>query len=281
MAQRCLQCNGQGRVKGQQQYPTCGGSGFRHLGESIQTLLQQASPGGGTYLDEGAQARQYAKADRIGEQVAAFGDAAFEPVIKALDDRNLYVREAASKALIRMRTRRAVPVLTTIVEDVHKPHDLRLNAMRALGVIGDRSASNLLFSVVQRGGSWEERRTAADALKSMGWAPEKKEERIRIAIAREQWDEIKRDPEAIEPLCTAAQRRQNGGYGSSSTQVYHDVLRELLQWTLEKSSDSALSSVMKLGVTMPTGTNERLVLNDDIREIVKRELQRRGKSFSA
>jgi len=234
-----------------------------------------ASPGAGSYLDEDSQARQHAKTDSIGEQVARFGDLAFDPVIQALDDSNLYVREAAAKALIRMRPLKATPVLIAIIANADKPHDLRLNVMRALGSIRDRRAIDPLLSVFQEGRNWQERRTAAEALESLGWMPETNDKRILKAIALERWDEITSDPQAIEPLCRASATR---GHGSSSTQVYHDVLRDLLRRTAEKASDAALNSVINLDVAMPSKlSKERLVLTDDLKEMARGELERRRK----
>lgn len=87
------------------------------------------------------------------EVVQALGSigysAAVEPIIAKLNEKNPLIREKAIETLGKIRDKRAVPALASILEQKDSRSDRELlTAIWALGNIGDKSAEQILISLI-------------------------------------------------------------------------------------------------------------------------------------
>lgn len=78
----------------------------------------------------------------LGRRVPAKG--IINRVRRRKKDENEFVRRAAAHSLGQIRSRAAVPSLVAVLEDESAPDDVRREAARALGLIGDPSAAAAL-----------------------------------------------------------------------------------------------------------------------------------------
>ncbi|MBW7863189.1 MAG: HEAT repeat domain-containing protein [Candidatus Hydrogenedentes bacterium] len=88
-------------------------------------------------------------------------DRAVEPLIVALQDKDLHVCEAAAVALGKLGDKRAVVPLIRVVEDEEAFFGLRESAIAALGQLGDRRAVESLIRVLGDGSAYFGIRDAA------------------------------------------------------------------------------------------------------------------------
>jgi vesicle coat complex subunit len=88
-----------------------------------------------------------------------------DALIEAMQDRVLYVREAAIRSLGEIGDIGAIPYLITALED--RSFVIRINAVRALGKIGDRSAVPYLKKIAESGDDNLIKNEAVNALKGL------------------------------------------------------------------------------------------------------------------
>ncbi|WP_333653004.1 HEAT repeat domain-containing protein [Dissulfurispira sp.] len=86
-------------------------------------------------------------------------------LIDALNDKTLYVREAAIQSLREIGSRKAVPYLISALND--KSFAIRINAIMALGKIGDESAIPFVKRVLYNDADPHIRDEAAKALRRL------------------------------------------------------------------------------------------------------------------
>lgn len=159
-------------------------------------------------------------AGRRKEAVAALheiGNArAVEPLIDKLKDEKSEIRAAAAAALGDFRDTRAVVPLILLLADIYNV--VRGSAARALGMLGDeravqpliallndnavrepvqaalemlgKSAQQPLIAVLGHRDSYT-RRAAADVLTKLGWAPPTDQDKARLAVAQQDWRQVR------------------------------------------------------------------------------------------
>ena len=125
-----------------------------------------------------------ASASALGE----LGDSrAIEPLLKALKRKKIHkeTKKIMIEALGKINNSRAVEALINVM----KERPLRVTAMATLGKVGDKSAITPILAYLDID-THGYRRSAARALKNLGWEPKNKYEEVAYLIALEKWKEL-------------------------------------------------------------------------------------------
>ena len=137
--------------------------------------------------------RHYASGAHV-ERLIKIGPSAVPPLLEILTNENSssYLKQCAIEALGGIGDSRAVILLITIIEN--KKGETLL-AIEALGHMKDQRAQDMLIKLLRNQAAII-RKSAAETLKTMGWRPGNKLEKIWNHIALQEWEEVV-DVEAI------------------------------------------------------------------------------------
>jgi HEAT repeat protein len=209
----------------------------------------------------------------------------FDALVDALRDPHGWVRREAIGALTACHDPR---VLETLLQALKDSDAVRAAAARALIPLHEPRVIPALVECLSRP-SFELRRTALEALESLGWQPENDEQRLAAAVARCDWEEVEEfGAAAAAPLANVL-----AGRDWENTEVYDaDEARQLLERiltanaaeidTVTLESLSGLHFVIQdpqeTGLDGKYMVTEYVDLGDGqlICELASEELQRRG-----
>lgn len=141
----------------------------------------------------------YESLERVGEALVQIGEPAVESLIRHINDKDTSEPGFGISVLCRIGSPSARQVYVALL--THKSEYLRVDAAKALLDIGDTDdlGKKALIELATSGHQY-----AAEALEEAGWQPTAPNGMAAAYyVARKQWDEVPRIPEAVEPLIDA------------------------------------------------------------------------------